>query len=140
MSLCPRRAEGTVTILEEYRLSDKITGMAGFADRYPLNVPGKFYVDVECTDCGLCRGFAPNNVRRDDRLFYSYIFKQPENDEEMVEVREALDGCPHAAVRDDGDRHDWDKEPILDWNAIAVKGGHGSIFDIKTPLIPNSES
>ena len=60
--------------------------MAIFTDRYPLNVPGKFYIDAQCTDCDLCRECAPNNITRDDRMGHSYVFKQPENQAEVAAI------------------------------------------------------
>ena len=68
--------------------------MAIFTDRYPLNVPGKFYIDAQCTDCDLCRECAPNNITRDDRMGHSYVFKQPENQAEVAAIMEGVEGCP----------------------------------------------
>ena len=33
---------------------------------------------------------------------YSYVFKQPENDEEREQCKEAMEGCPVEAIGDDG--------------------------------------
>jgi ferredoxin len=77
--------------------------MADREDKNSENVPGKFYVDSQCIDCDLCRETAPNNFARAEDEGYSYVFKQPENDEEIAQCREAMEGCPVEAIGDDGD-------------------------------------
>jgi ferredoxin len=77
--------------------------MADREDKNPENVAGKFYVDTQCIDCDLCRETAPNNFMRAEDEGYSYVFKQPENDEELAQCREAMEGCPVEAIGDDGD-------------------------------------
>ena len=76
--------------------------MADREDKNPENVAGKFYVDSQCIDCDLCRETAPNNFTRSDDEGYSYVYKQPENDEERAQSREAMEGCPVEAIGDDG--------------------------------------
>ena len=101
--------------------------MASFYDRYPLNAPGRDYIDNQCTDCDLCRETAPNNVKRDDRTGISYIFKQPETEEEVRCLEEGgVQGCPTEAVGNNGDKFDWKNEPIYDWN--EAYRGHGINF------------
>ncbi|BCX50303.1 4Fe-4S single cluster domain of ferredoxin [Haloferula helveola] len=77
--------------------------MADREDKNEENVDGKFYVDSQCIDCDLCRETAPNNFTRSDDEGYSYVFKQPENDEEVGQCREAMEGCPVEAIGEDGD-------------------------------------
>jgi ferredoxin len=77
--------------------------MAVLANRYPDNVPGKFYVDDQCIDCDLCRETAPNNFTRNEDGGYSYVFKQPATPEEETLCREAKEGCPVEAIGEDGD-------------------------------------
>ncbi|RYD51621.1 MAG: ferredoxin [Verrucomicrobiaceae bacterium] len=76
--------------------------MADREDKNRENVTGKFYVDSQCIDCDLCRETAPNNFTRSDDEGYSYVYKQPENDEERAQSREAMEGCPVEAIGDDG--------------------------------------
>jgi ferredoxin len=76
--------------------------MADVTDRYEQNVEGKFYVDEQCIDCDLCRETAPSNFTRQEDEGYSYVYKQPENDEELEACTEAMDGCPVDAIGDDG--------------------------------------
>jgi len=109
--------------------------MADFADRYPLNISGKYYVTGQCTDCDLCRQCAPKNIRRDDRSGISYVFKQPSSPDEIAGVEEGVAGCPTEAVGNDGDRFDWDTTPIFDWNAFYAKSPELR-FELRAPLLP----
>lgn len=77
--------------------------MAELEDRYEENVKGIFYVDSQCIDCDLCRETAPNNFTREEDGGYSYVYKQPENDEELALSREAMEGCPVEAIGDNGE-------------------------------------
>lgn len=76
--------------------------MANIEDKYPDNVPGKYYVDEECIDCDLCRQTAPDNFERNEDKGYSYVYKQPVNADEEELCIEALEGCPVEAIGDDG--------------------------------------
>ena len=77
--------------------------MADVEDKNPESVAGKFYVDSQCIDCDLCRETAPDNYTRSDEEGYSYVYKQPGNEEEVALCMEALEGCPVEAIGDDGD-------------------------------------
>lgn len=77
--------------------------MADLEDKNPESVPGKFYVDSQCIDCDLCRETAPDNFQRSDEEGYSYVYKQPENEEEEALCVEAMEGCPVEAIGDDGE-------------------------------------
>ena len=61
--------------------------MADVANKYPDNVPGKYYVDNQCIDCDLCRETAPNNFKRNDDGGYSFVFKQPGTPDEEARAR-----------------------------------------------------
>src|SRR5215475_11799091 len=76
--------------------------MADAANKYPENVPGKFYVDDQCIDCDLCRETAPANFKRNDDGGHSYVYKQPETPEEEGLCKEAMEGCPVEAIGNDG--------------------------------------
>jgi ferredoxin len=76
--------------------------MADAANRYPENVPGKYYVDNQCIDCDLCRETAPDNFKRNDDGGYSFVFKQPVSPEEEGRCKEAKEGCPVEAIGDNG--------------------------------------
>ena len=76
--------------------------MADIADKYEDNVTGKYYCDNQCIDCDLCRETAPDNFKRNEDGGYSYVYKQPENDDEAALCVEAMEGCPVEAIGSDG--------------------------------------
>ncbi len=76
--------------------------MADVANKYPENVPGKYYVDNQCIDCDLCRETAPDNFQRNEDGGYSYVFKQPAGADEEARCKEAKEGCPVEAIGDNG--------------------------------------
>ena len=77
--------------------------MADFANKHNENASGKYFVDDQCIDCDLCRETAPANFTRQDDGGYSYVYKQPETDEETAACEEALAGCPVEAIGNDGE-------------------------------------
>jgi len=77
--------------------------MADKDDKVPENVPGKYYVDSSCIDCDVCRETAPENFIQSEENGYSYVQKQPENDEEEQLCQEALENCPVEAIGEDGE-------------------------------------
>ena len=77
--------------------------MANPDDRLPDNAAGKWYVDSSCIDCDVCRTTAPNNFKANEDEGYSFVFKQPENDDESAQCEEAKDSCPVEAIGDDGE-------------------------------------
>jgi len=77
--------------------------MAEKENRYPDNVPGKYYVDDQCIDCDLCRETAPNNFVRNEDGGYTYVVKQPDSPEEARQCEEAMEGCPVEAIGNDGE-------------------------------------
>jgi ferredoxin len=76
--------------------------MADLDDKLPDNVPGKWYVDSNCIDCDVCRTTAPTNFEANEDEGYSFVSKQPENDEETELMEEAMESCPTEAIGDDG--------------------------------------
>jgi ferredoxin len=77
--------------------------MADKNSKYADNAAGKFFVDDTCIDCDACRATAPENFSRNDDGGYSFVSKQPENDEEMQLCVDAMEGCPVEAIGNDGD-------------------------------------
>jgi len=45
----------------------------------------------------------PANFTREEDEGYSFVYKQPENDEEIEQCKEAMEGCPVEAIGDDGE-------------------------------------
>ncbi len=76
--------------------------MADPANRVESNIAGKWYVDIECIDCDLCRTTAPENFRANEDEGYSYIHKQPTTSEEEELCQQALEECPVEAIGNDG--------------------------------------
>lgn len=76
--------------------------MADPTDRVSESVPGAYYVDSQCIDCDVCRDTAPDNFTRSDENGYSYVYKQPETEDERVLCEEALASCPVEAIGSDG--------------------------------------
>jgi len=77
--------------------------MASKENKNEGNVEGKYYCDEECIDCDLCRSTAPDNFKRNEDLGYSFVYKQPENEEEETLCAEAMSICPVDAIGDDGE-------------------------------------
>ena len=78
--------------------------MADKEDKFPDNVPGKYYVDRECIFCNVSAAAAPKNFKISDDGTHDVVYKQPENEEEEDECQEAMDMCPVYAIGDDGDK------------------------------------
>jgi len=70
--------------------------VAQLALKLPENVPGDFFVDSTCIDCDACRIFAPNIFS--DTGDQSFVYHQPENDEELLAAQKALISCPTASI------------------------------------------
>jgi ferredoxin len=77
--------------------------MATLSDRLPDNVSGKFYVDSSCIDCDQCRAQAPDLFGRNDDTGTSFVKQQPQNDEELALMQEALGTCATSSIGDDGE-------------------------------------
>ena len=77
--------------------------MATKEDKVKDNAPGSWYVDSQCIDCDLCRTTAPANFKQNPDEGYSYVYKQPENDEERKLCQQALEECPVEAIGSDAE-------------------------------------
>jgi ferredoxin len=66
------------------------------------NVGGRYYVDVTCIDCDLCRETASVNFARQDVRGHSYVGKQPATPAEAAACLAALEECPVEAIGNDG--------------------------------------
>lgn len=70
--------------------------MARPADRNPDNVPGEWYIDLRCIDCGASPHVAPGLI---DHVGNRCVFvRQPETDREIAQAWLAVDVCPTASV------------------------------------------
>ncbi len=76
--------------------------MADKSDKVSGSATGEFYVDTQCIDCDLCRTTAPDNFKQNEDEGFSYVYKQPETDEEKALCKQALEECPVEASGSDG--------------------------------------
>jgi ferredoxin len=76
--------------------------MADLTQKAPENVAGRYYVDETCIDCDLCRETAPANFTRNADDGRSFVFHQPDSDEQEAACKLALLECPVEAIGDDG--------------------------------------
>jgi ferredoxin len=105
VAVAPERIHGQIIALGAFLPNVPLHlqgNMADSANKYPENVPGKFYVDDQCIDCDLCRETAPANFKRNDDGGHSYVYKQPETPDEEGLCKEAMEGCPVEAIGSDG--------------------------------------
>jgi ferredoxin len=66
--------------------------------KLPNNVPGRYYVSAKCDGCAYCAGVAPENFDFDKPSNTYFIGRQPETDEEIELVLEAMEDCPVDAI------------------------------------------
>jgi glyoxylase-like metal-dependent hydrolase (beta-lactamase superfamily II)/ferredoxin len=76
--------------------------MASRERRLPTNVPGDFYVDESCIDCGACRWIAPETF--DWKSGRSRVHAQPGDPEGVRRALMSLVACPTASIGASGDR------------------------------------
>lgn len=76
--------------------------MASPARRLECNVPGDFYVDSSCIDCGTCRWVAPETFDQAEEA--AKVFAQPQGDEQVAAALRALVACPTASIGTTGDQ------------------------------------
>lgn len=76
--------------------------MANLSGRHEKNVPGKFYVTNNCMSDCTCEAIAPSIFRYDADLKKSYVYKQPQTEDELNQCAEAVVSCAIEAIGDDG--------------------------------------
>jgi ferredoxin len=69
----------------------------------PENVPGRYFVDSTCIDCGLCPDTAPQFFKRFDEGGYTIVHRQPQTAEDIVLAEVAREGCPTESIGCDGE-------------------------------------
>ena len=110
--------------------------LSSFEERYALSAEGKYYIDDQCLDCDLCREIAPEVFRRVDSLGRSYVYRQPATPEDVLLVKEALEGCCTEAIHSDGDSFNWDEHPPVS----TVCESHNSAQDRRTSKSPSERN
>ncbi len=58
----------------------------------------EFFVNDKCIGCRACVFAAENNFKIDEKTQKAFVFKQPENEEELKESLKAKDICPVGAI------------------------------------------
>lgn len=76
--------------------------MADIDARLDFNVAGKYYVDDQCINCGVCNEIAPELFKIEDDEGYAFVAKQPAGDDDAELMKEAIESCPVEAIGDDG--------------------------------------
>ena len=102
--------------------------MADKKIKYPENVPGPYYVDTECIHCDACVLAAENHFKLLDDG-HAYVFRQPENEEEVSACEEAMESCPVEAIGNDGGE--------MEENAGEVE--ENAVEDEKEPEFPSKK-
>ena len=70
--------------------------MANIQKILPANVPGEFFVDKTCIDCGTCAWLAPDTFA--DQNGMAYVFRQPSSEGERMRVHMSVLSCPVGAI------------------------------------------
>lgn len=104
--------------------------MPDFKNRFSENVPGKYYVDTNCTSCALCTNHAPANFREHPDGLYAFVFKQPTTPEEIALCEEVADVCPCDEIGADGNEFQWN-EPAY---RLVHAAARGDIEGVKTAI------
>lgn len=71
-------------------------GMADSNRIHAENVPGDWYVDLRCIDCGTCRQLAPTVFG--EFAAYAGVVKQPANEVELRQAAQAAVSCPSGSI------------------------------------------
>ena len=64
------------------------------------NAPGRFYTLDSCNGCGLCLSYAIHNFTFDDSGLFYFVYRQPEDEDELNDVMKAISLCPMDAIKD----------------------------------------
>lgn len=74
--------------------------MANSTDKFPENVPGRFFVDTECISCDTCAGLAGAHFTLTHDNNHAYVYVQPLTPQEIDNCQKALNACPVGAIGD----------------------------------------
>ena len=76
--------------------------MADKNNKVEGNAPGAYYVDTNCTACGICIDEAPDHFDMSDDGGSALVIKQPSTDDEKANCENALEACPSEAIGNNG--------------------------------------
>ena len=85
--------------------------MADRDSKWENNRPGRYYVDRTCISAKLCVAAAPGLFEMDEGGDHAIVVRQPADASEEEQARDALHGCPVAAIGDDGEATAGDDVP-----------------------------
>ena len=72
--------------------------MADITQRYDDNIPGSFYVDMECIACDTCKGVSPKHFKLTEDYSHAIVFQQPTTQDDIQACIDAIDACPVDAI------------------------------------------
>ncbi len=75
--------------------------MADHREAAPENVPGRWYNDNACCNCGLCPMLAPSIFRESADGTHSFVWRQPMTSQEAARAIEVMNQCPVEAIGND---------------------------------------
>lgn len=70
--------------------------MADPRKRRSENVPGNFFVDSTCIDCGMCFWMAGDTFREENDM--ATVYHQPSTEMQLFEAAQALVSCPVGSI------------------------------------------
>lgn len=76
--------------------------MADKNHRFPMNLPGRYFVDDQCIACDACCVEAPRFFAMNDNDGHAFVKLQPVSPEDIKEAENALAACPVEAIGNDG--------------------------------------
>jgi ferredoxin len=76
--------------------------MAEKENSWEDNATGKWYVDKNCSLCGVCMDVAPEFFQESEIGDYAIISQQPVSEEDIEACIDAKDQCPVESIGDDG--------------------------------------
>ncbi len=106
--------KGELTKEQLVGLDWDINDLGGFKNEeiYWLNTPGPIYT-TQTDNCGTGQPEALNNVGGDED-YYEFIFKQPFNEKELIEIKSSADVDPLGGYYIDGNKY-WTNEKVIEW-------------------------
>lgn len=76
--------------------------MANPNSRFPENVPGRWYIDESCINCGMFPSAVPEVFRTNDAGTNTIVHCQPNSPEIVAQCDEIAGLCPTNSIGSDG--------------------------------------
>ncbi|KAA0212563.1 ferredoxin [bacterium] len=71
-------------------------------NRVAFNVPGRWYIDASCVNCGLCPAEVPDVFRETPDGISSYVWRQPQSPQGEAACEDMAGRCPTNSIGNDG--------------------------------------